>query len=280
MNFKGFSNAGSSDNQASKGGGRMYFWIGVFVAALVFFCLGIFVGSAFAAHDANTSSTNGDEASARIGLPGTMNKVEKWVDGAPSVGTSSSKSSHLRGEPAAQQNLPIKPINAGELAHYLANSFHVGTESYMTGPSNLDHERIFIGAWIYLDDLGGQDNDMRTVFSNKGSGCTSGDGQHGISLYINAWQTHDQKLYVEYGGERSGCNKLDSGDKLLRPGQWYHAGVYLGDSDVSLFIDGVEVAHSDRMEGHLVQEHKPLSVGFYDGHQYPLFGSRNLMWAT
>jgi hypothetical protein len=40
----------------------------------------------------------------------------------------------------------------------------------MKGPSNLDSSNLVIASWIYLDgDV--ENNNMRTIFSNKNSGC-------------------------------------------------------------------------------------------------------------
>ena len=41
----------------------------------------------------------------------------------------------------------------------------------MVGPNNLDSSNILAGAWVYLDESSAGDNDMRTIFTNKKSGC-------------------------------------------------------------------------------------------------------------
>ena len=100
----------------------------------------------------------------------------------------------------------------------------------MTGPNTLDASDVLVGAWIYLDDSSVIDTDMRTVFSNKAAGCEVGDKQHGLSMFVNAWQQKDHKLYIEYGGLSSGCHKVDSGSLELQPKRWYHVAVHAASS--------------------------------------------------
>jgi mannosyl-oligosaccharide alpha-1,2-mannosidase len=144
----------------------------------------------------------------------------------------------------------------------------------MTAPAGLDSSDILIAAWIYLDDASMLDNDMRTVFSNKMPGCGIGSGNYGLSLFVNAWQTNDHKLYVEYGGKSSGCHKVDSGSVLLEPKRWYHVALYTTTTVMDLYIDGTVVNSSPISEAHEVQETNPMFVGVYDTNaEYPLNGN-------
>ena len=54
--------------------------------------------------------------------------------------------------------------------------------SYMVGPNNLDSSNILVGAWVYLDESSADDNDMRTIFTNKKSGCENQRDQFGLSM--------------------------------------------------------------------------------------------------
>ena len=157
----------------------------------------------------------------------------------------------------------------------LKNSLHATTRSYMEGPSSLDNENLLVGAWVYLDDSSENDKDMRTIFSNKKSGCENQRDQFGLSMYVNAWETGNHLLYVEFGGLESGCHKLDSNGVQLHPEQWYHVAVYLGGKTASLYIDGTVVSSSTDMitEGHQVQLYRPLKVGHYDDGQFPFYGN-------
>ena len=156
----------------------------------------------------------------------------------------------------------------------LKKSFHATKQSFMVGPNSLDNSNILVGAWVYLDDSSVNDNDMRTIFTNKKSGCENQKDQYGLSMYVNAWETNNHRLYVEYGGLESGCHKLDSNGVQLHPEQWYHVAVYLGDTSAYLFIDGTVVSTSSGGTAvHQIQSNRPLRVGQYDQATFPLFGN-------
>jgi hypothetical protein len=278
MNFAGSTGTSNDDKGGSSNG--LVFWLSVLVLAVLFFFAGIWVGTVFSSHH----SVEASAPAQRIGLPNTNNKVEKWVDGAPPVVQLASK---LRGpevipRPDAVAQIPqvrngdapMRIVKESEIKDKLSKPFHVDGQSYMSAPNTLDHDSLFIGAWISLD-ASSDINDMRTVFSNKGTGCGAGSEQHGVSMYVNAWQTRDQKLYVEYGGPTSGCNKLDSGSYVLQPKVWYHVAAYFGDHVASLYINGEEIASSTNLEGHVVQTLKPMLIGQYDGNQFPFSGNIN-----
>jgi hypothetical protein len=57
-------------------------------------------------------------------------------------------------------------------------------------------------------------------------------------MHVNAWETTNHKLYVEYGGLETGCHKINSNDVEICPGRWYHVAAYLGMNMASLYIDG------------------------------------------
>ena len=144
----------------------------------------------------------------------------------------------------------------------------------MTAPAGLDSDDILIAAWIYLDDNAAVDHDMRTVFSNKMTGCDTGTGNHGLSLFINAWQTNDHKMYIEYGGKTSGCHKVDSGSLEMQAKRWYHVAVYASPAEVSLFVDGAVVSSDSSEDPHQVQSQNSLYVGVYNtAAEYPLYGN-------
>ncbi len=160
-------------------------------------------------------------------------------------------------------------------------SFHATASSAMTATTSLDNENIVIGAWIYLDpDDNTNDKDMRTVFSNKAAGCDNHMEQFGLSLYVNAWQQHDHKLYVEYGSTQSGCHKVSSLGQVPL-GQWTHVAVAMqpsssaGEGFVALYING-ELASGSSAEGappHEVQSTSKMTVGRYLGNAYSLEGN-------
>lgn len=161
-------------------------------------------------------------------------------------------------------------LDGTALTSQLKASLHADSLSYMTGPSVLDAESVLVGAWVRLDDI--RTNDMRTIFTNKAAGCERTAAQNGFSLYVNAWQTNDEKLYVEYGGQSSGCHKLGSNIEM-KPEKWYHVAVYLGPATVGLFIDGSVAAFASKVESHEVQRSRPLLVGQYENSEFPFLGN-------
>ena len=71
----------------------------------------------------------------------------------------------------------------------------------MVGPNNLDSSNILVGAWVYVyvyvyvHESSADDNDMRSIITNKKSGYKNQRDQYGLSMYVNAWQTSDHRLY-------------------------------------------------------------------------------------
>jgi mannosyl-oligosaccharide alpha-1,2-mannosidase len=156
-----------------------------------------------------------------------------------------------------------------------AYSLHCQDEGYMVLPSTaaLDHQSVLLAAWIYLDEGESLDRDMRTIFSNKQPGCEASASQNGIALFVNAWQSSDHKVYMEYGGTNSGCNKLDSGVVTLTPKRWYHVAVALTDQISVMFIDGEVVNKQAVTDSHMVSTVDAL-VGRYSlAAPYPLYGN-------
>ena len=130
-------------------------------------------------------------------------------------------------------------------------SFHVTGTSAMYVNNPLDSENIVVGAWVHLDsDELGNDHDMRTVFTNKAAGCENNAKQFGLSLYINAWQQHDHRVYAEYGSKSSGCHKVSS-TQTVSVNKWFHIAVAMhtdpSNTDrgiTQIYVDGSLVATS------------------------------------
>lgn len=155
-----------------------------------------------------------------------------------------------------------------------AYSLHAVDQGYLTLPATLDADEVLIAAWIYLDDSEANDKDMRTIFSNKQPGCEAAEDQQGLSLFVNAWQTSDHALYVEYGGSKSGCNKLDSGSVRLNKKIWYHVAVYLSRDRAMLFINGEIVNQMTSLSDAHIVSHQPMFVGRYSiASPYSFYGN-------
>lgn len=276
-------------------------WVVVILSIiLILLCFvgGIYMGSKFVHSNDNNNEI---ETPQQIGLPGTINILTKWDN---------SFKNNLRGAGIDKVITDIKNINEEiikrdhniladfadmklpplELAHLEKNknpidkhkaisndfssSLHATSLTYMQAPSNLDSLKIILGAWVYLDNLPAYDHDMRTVLSNKKPGCEGTSDQYGLSMYINSWHTDDHRLYIEYGGQNSGCYKIHSDTVTIASERWYHVAMAFNSHRGSLYIDGELVGTStEGTELHTVQSTNPLYVGQYGSGEYPLYGN-------
>jgi flagellar motor protein MotB len=176
---------------------------------------------------------------------------------------------HFTEQAARLEQIPRTPTTHTDKRY----SLHAQEEGYLILPNNLDHQDLLISTWVYLDDTESNDNDMRTIFSNKEPGCEAHPEQYGISMFINAWQTNDHRLYVEYGGTESGCNKLDSANVLIDPLTWYHVAVYMNDQIAMLFINQQKVFERQNPPNRMISS-RSLQVGKYAlSASYTLFGN-------
>lgn len=236
------------------------------------------------------------------GLPGIKNNLEKWdnhdvKDQHISTDTSEVKDAkdvkYLRSaeeipEPSNTDLVIVSPQVAAILQAEkdsfqliipsgLENSLHVTALSFMTAPNGLDSQTIFISAWIYMSELDKSSmsyNDMRTIVTNKKSGCGTSEEQYGLSLYVNGWQTSDMKLYLEYGGKNSGCYKIDSGLTVLQQSKWYQVALSFTSDFARIFIDGRVVGQSaENTELHSIQTRNPLIIGRYESGEYSFQGN-------
>jgi hypothetical protein len=291
------THSGKSSNSVSS-------WIVVFILVIIFFTGGVYVGSLVLSEgDLNSQSGIGNG----IGLPGTYNIIsalnkevdilnkeaheflrkELHHDSTAVESPAALNLSNLRKEKnevekpkkiAPSSGTVLKadlPVSSTAPATYEESvvSFVATDSCYISAPSNLDAEPVLIAGWIYLDSSPEHDNDMRTIYSNKSPGCESKPSQNGISMYVNGWQTKDHKLYIEYGGSTSGCQKVSS-ESEISLGRWTHVASYLTPSSAALFING-EIATSQSIQDpHIVQLANPVRFGQYSTEApYPFFGN-------
>lgn len=156
--------------------------------------------------------------------------------------------------------------------YYPPQSLHLDQRTYVTLPSLLDSKVMTIGLWLYLDDI--ETNfDMRIIISNKQTGCETNDEQYGFALYVNSWQTNNMNLILEYGGYKSGCNKVSSDSFSLKSLKWYYVVATFSELSARLYVDGILIAMSDNnAELHQIQLTRSFRIGQLNGNLYPLFG--------
>jgi hypothetical protein len=119
-------------------------------------------------------------------------------------------------------------------------SLQIRTGAYMQGSSSYDAGAVLLSAWIYMSSKD-KSASMKTILSNKLPGCETSADRHGFSIYVNGWETSDQNLYVEWGSDTSGCQKLSSSPARIEYDRWYHVALALGDHSIALYINGVQV---------------------------------------
>jgi len=270
---------------------------------IVFIC-GVLIGSKVV-HDEVTNSLQ--SSSVFFGIRGTLsNDLTKWNIAATTTKNELTKALHLRkvddkdsnskdekneytsALDSSSSSLSGKEDNLSLIAlavtenidHQRMNAPNINTalfvnlDSYMIAPNNLDDDDILITTWIYLNEIS-NNNDMRTIFSNKKPGCEVNSAQYGLSMFVNNWQDGDRRLYVEYGTLISGCSKIDSKEMKLDDKKWYHVAVHSSIHTIALYIDGVLVNSIDASENdiHQKQVDNPLLIGIYDSNgQWPLDG--------
>ncbi|HWI56181.1 MAG TPA: DUF2341 domain-containing protein, partial [Bacillota bacterium] len=88
-----------------------------------------------------------------------------------------------------------------------------GSSQYLNaGPVNLG-SAFTLSAWVKLDATA---NNIQTVWANKGGGWNA----NGFALYINSYNTADQKLLLETGNGTSGATAATLAN-VVPPGQWH-----------------------------------------------------------
>lgn len=226
------------------------------LSPLIFLCFisGVYLGSQFSTHD--------DQEAAAVA---PNNVLQTWKAAAPQGGGLRG-SSDVKMEdipPLMPQVHPISPESIKQVSNPdtvlepdesrgnvasassqdLTSSLHVDSFGGFIVPKQTGHDNIIYGAWVYLHDVPQYDIDMRTIFSNKGAGCENTKERKGVAVYVNAWQSSDHRLYAEFAGGGSGCNKIFSNVEL-QPSRWYHVAVALSSSSVTLYLDGVVIGES------------------------------------
>lgn len=155
-----------------------------------------------------------------------------------------------------------------------SDSFHADEEAYLQLGNDLDRNgHLFISLFVSLD-CSSSIQTMRTLFSNKDSGCTPDSAHYGLALFMNEWRTKDGLLYLEYGNKGSGCNKINTGYKL-DCGKWHHIAVHTNSKGIEVFVDGIRVSRTS-LNAFSVREIQPNNgfvFGRYDASDYPLYGN-------
>ena len=186
---------------------------------LVLFSLGFYIGKSFMIKKEQVPHLSSKAADIFQNRSPALRGIHDFTDIPKKQGVDEYNIASLR--------TTINPNSLSE-GEFLKSSLQAafGT-SYMETSFLLDLQtRTVISTWVFLSPDYSNDN-MRTIFSNKKSGCRTEVERGGIAMFVNPWLGDDLQLYIEYGNELSGCNKIQSGVSLAIA-KWTHvAGIYL-----------------------------------------------------
>lgn len=299
----------NSSLSSSKSVGVCSSWITIIVLVIIFFLTGVYVGSLFVVEslpsDSNSIGIPGTKniiTKLNQEAHDSLRREEKFIeDSLKKVPTTRQDQSQPQQQPSNQHSPlrsesiykppppPAKIIQPGQVkpqksipqesfvmpsTDHTTSSVEVHDDCYVSAPSSIDDKVLLISGWVYLDSTSIHDRDMRTIYSNKYTGCEAASNQNGISLYVNGWQTHDHKLYFEYGGSGSGCSKVVSDDSAsINLGEWFHVASFISDERIILFVNGKVVVSQEVTDSHIPQSSHPLLFGQYaPDAPYSLYG--------
>lgn len=113
-------------------------------------------------------------------------------------------------------------------------SAFTGSSQFLNGgPVNLG-TAFTLSAWVKVDPSA---NSIQTIWANKPGGWNSA----GFSLYVNSYNTSDEKLILETGDGVTGLNASTAGN-VVTPGVWHRVTAVVDESAGSarLYVDGAD----------------------------------------
>eukprot|EP00636_Phaeomonas_parva_P000251 CAMPEP_0118864030 /NCGR_PEP_ID=MMETSP1163-20130328/8710_1 /TAXON_ID=124430 /ORGANISM="Phaeomonas parva, Strain CCMP2877" /LENGTH=1054 /DNA_ID=CAMNT_0006798099 /DNA_START=229 /DNA_END=3393 /DNA_ORIENTATION=- len=182
---------------------------------------------------------------------------------------------------AATPTVPVPaPPPAVEAPVSIPSFFHAGKGDLISTGVPVDAARLTASAWIFpnaeVDGSGvGVPQTMRTVLTNRRSGCGTDALRHGFSLFVNNWETADGCLVLEWADSRLGCQKLSTAPGMIPSGKWTHVAAVFDDGLVSLYVNKRKIGQvtaslRDKLS------HAPFYVGRFpmdeSGNQYVFEG--------
>jgi len=131
------------------------------------------------------------------------------------------------------------PSVAGQVSAY-ANGL-IGQACSMNGSSQfLSTGNIGLGpafsvsAWVFVNSSAAS---IQPVWANKSGGWNS----DGFALYVNAWNTSDEKLVLETGDGTNGATAA-TGPGAVGPGHWHQVAAVVDETSgfADLYVDGLQ----------------------------------------
>eukprot|EP00968_Pinguiococcus_pyrenoidosus_P029455 scaffold8580_cov286-Pinguiococcus_pyrenoidosus.AAC.1 len=126
----------------------------------------------------------------------------------------------------------------------------------------VDATTVTVSAWVNPDagDRSSQLGDMRTIMTNRLSGCGTTPRSFGYSIFLNNWSTSDGAIVAEWTESQGACQKLSSAPGQLPAGSWSHLVAVFDANQVTLYLNGRDVA-SRPSHSRLTQSNGPLVLG-------------------
>jgi hypothetical protein len=117
-----------------------------------------------------------------------------------------------------------------------------GSQFLDAGPVNLG-TAFTLSAWVKVDPAA---NSIQTIWANKPGGWNSA----GFSLYVNSYNTSDEKLILETGDGVNGVNASTVAN-VVTPGQWHRVTAVVDEAGASvrLYVDGVDYTQNSTING-------------------------------
>jgi hypothetical protein len=145
---------------------------------------------------------------------------------------------------SAQQHPALSgtaPTSAtGQVGH--GSSFN-GTSQYLNaGTVNLG-TAFTLSAWVKVDPSA---SSIQTIWANKPGGWNSA----GFSLYVNSYNTSDNRLILETGDGVTGMNATTVSN-IVTPGVWHQVTATVDETAATahLFVDGTDYTQSSSING-------------------------------
>ena len=139
--------------------------------------------------------------------------------------------------PALSGNAPTS--TTGVIGH--GSSFNGSTQYLNAGAINLG-TAFTISAWVKVDPSA---NSIQTIWANKSGGWNAA----GFALYVNSYNTADQKLILETGDGVTGLNASTVAN-VVTPGLWHRVTAVVDETagNARLFVDGTDYTQASNID--------------------------------
>ncbi|HEX4264255.1 MAG TPA: DUF2341 domain-containing protein [Verrucomicrobiae bacterium] len=117
-----------------------------------------------------------------------------------------------------------------------------GTSQFLnSGPVNVG-TAFTLSAWVKVDPSA---SSIQTIWANKQGGWNSA----GFALYVNSYQTSDQRLILETGDGVDGIN-ASTVPNVVTPGQWHRVTASVDETGgkARLYVDGTDCTQASNID--------------------------------